>query len=385
MTRALATTAVTALVAGVAGGALALAADGSSGDGNAGTATPATRAAPAATPTAAQLYAQDDPGVVVITAQETRKTQPSLLEPTQTEQVQSLGSGFVVDRRGDIVTNDHVVAGADSLRVGFGGGASYPAKVVGADPSSDLAVIRLEKAPAALHPLAFDSSGAVHPGDPVYAIGNPFGLDSTMTAGIVSATGRDIQAPDGLTIPDAIQTDAPINHGNSGGPLIDAAGHVVGVASQIQGGTVDANVGVGFAVPSDTVRSVVSQLLAGGHVAHPWVGAGLATIDPALAAADHGLPEQGVLIVKVTAGSPAAKAGLQAATVQRSADGTAVPRGGDAVTAVDGRPVTTSGALADAVAGRKPGDRITLTVVRGGRQRQVQVTVGTAPASGLES
>ena len=385
MNRALATTAVTALVAGVAGGAIALAADGSPGDDHATPAAPAASAAAAGTPTAAELYKQDDPGVVVITAQETRKTQPSIFSPSQTEQVQSLGSGFVIDRRGDIVTNDHVVAGADSLRVGFGGGASYPAKVVGADPSSDLAVIRLDKVPAALHPLTFDTSRGVHPGDPVYAIGNPFGLDSTMTAGIVSATGRDIQAPDGLTIPDAIQTDAPINHGNSGGPLIDAAGHVVGVASQIQGGTVDANVGVGFAVPSDTVRSVVAQLANGGHVAHPWVGAGLATIDPALAAADHGLPKQGVLVVKVTAGSPAAKAGLQAATVHRSAAGSAVPEGGDAVVAVDGSPVATSGALADAVAGHQPGDHITLTVVRGGQQRQVQVTVGTAPASGLES
>ena len=278
-----------------------------------------------------------------------------------------------------------MVAGADSLKVGFGGGASYAAKVVGADPSSDLAVIRLQNAPANLHPLAFDSSSTVQPGDQVYAIGNPFGLDSTMTAGIVSATGRDIQAPDGLTIPDAIQTDAPINHGNSGGPLIDAAGHVVGVASQIQGGTVDANVGVGFAVPSDTVRSVVGQLIASGHAAHPWLGAGLATIDSSLAGADHGLPKQGVLIVKVTAGSPAAKAGLQAAQVERSADGTAVPRGGDAVTAIDGKPVASSADLADAVAEHKPGDRITLTVVRGGNQRTVQVTVGTAPTSGLES
>ena len=385
MNRALATTAVTALVAGVAGGAIALAADGSPSDDHASASAPAAPAAASGTPTAAQLYKQDDPGVVVITANETRKTQASLFQPSQTEQVQSLGSGFVIDEQGDIVTNDHVVAGADSLKVGFGGGASYSAKVVGADPSSDLAVIRLQNAPADLHPLAFDTSSAVHPGDPVYAIGNPFGLDSTMTAGIVSATGRDIQAPDGLTIPDAIQTDAPINHGNSGGPLIDAAGHVVGVASQIQGGTVDANVGVGFAVPSDTVRSVVGQLIANGHAAHPWLGAGLATIDPALASADHGLPKQGVLIVKVTAGSPAAKAGLQAAQVERSAGGSAVPRGGDAVTAIDGKPVASSADLADAVAQLKPGDHITLTVVRGGQQRTVQVTVGTAPTSGLES
>ena len=349
MNRALATTAVTALVAGVAGGAIALAADGSPGDDHATQAAPATSAAAAGTPTAAELYKQDDPGVVVITAQETRKTQPSLFSPSQTEQVQSLGSGFVVDRRGDIVTNDHVVAGADSLRVGFGGGASYPAKVVGADPSSDLAVIRLDKVPAALHPLTFDTSRGVHPGDPVYAIGNPFGLDSTMTAGIVSATGRDIQAPDGLTIPDAIQTDAPINHGNSGGPLLDSAGQVIGINSQIESDSGD-NSGIGFAVPSATAQRVADQIIAGKDVAHPYLGVQLS--DAA---------EGGATVAAMSDDSPAGDAGVKS---------------GDTITAVDGQGVDSADALVGLVQTHQPGDKLALTIRRGGDEKTVTVTLG---------
>jgi S1-C subfamily serine protease len=186
---------------------------------------------------AEQIYRRDAPGVVVITDTQTQVVPPTFFTPGGTEKVGALGSGFVVDDRGDIVTNDHVVQGASRIRVGFNGGVSYPATIVGADPSSDLAVIRVEAPKAALHPLAFEDAGGIRVGDPVYAIGNPFGLDRTMTAGIVSATRRDIQSPNGLTIPNAIQTDAPINHGNSGGPLLDARGRVIGVNAQIQGGS----------------------------------------------------------------------------------------------------------------------------------------------------
>jgi putative serine protease PepD len=187
----------------------------------------------------------------------------------------------------------------------------------------------------------------------VFAIGNPFGLDRTMTAGIVSATGRDIQAPDGLTIPDAIQTDAAINHGNSGGPLLDGQGHVVGVTSQIQGGTVDANVGVGFAIPSDTARSVAQQLIDHGTASHPWLGVQLRATGA------------GVVVARVVPGGPAAKAGLQ----------------GDAIVALDGRKITTTAQLADAVAHRRPGDTVRLATVRNGTQRIVSVTLGNAPQS----
>jgi S1-C subfamily serine protease len=382
MNRSIATIAVVALAAGAAGGAIAAAVDGSDG-ASAASPSPAPSSQPTAN--AAGLYRRDAPGVVVITASETQRSQPSPFLPPTSQRVQSLGSGFVIDRRGDIVTNDHVISGATNVRVGFSGGASYPAHVVGADPSTDVAVIRLDTVPSGLHPLGFDDSSAIRAGDPVYAIGNPFGLDRTMTAGIVSATGRDIQAPNGLTIPNAIQTDAAINHGNSGGPLLDGAGHVVGIASQIQGGTVDANVGVGFAVPSDTARSVAQQLIAHGRVTHPWLGVRLATIDPALAAADHGLPRHGALVTGVASGGPAARAGLVAATVRTAPDGNAAPRGGDAIVAVDGRPVTTSAQLADVIARHRPGDTVTLRVVRGGHARDVTVTVGNAPATGSAS
>jgi putative serine protease PepD len=295
--------------------------------------------------------------------------------------VQSLGSGFAIDSKGDIVTNDHVVAGASGIRVGFGSGSTYPAKVVGADPGSDLAVVRVAAPASALHPLAFDSSSAVVPGDPAYAIGNPFGLDRTMTAGIVSATGRDIQAPNGLTIPNSIQTDAPINHGNSGGPLLDAAGRVIGVNAQIEGGTVDANVGVGFAIPSDTVRSVAQQLIANGKVEHAWLGVQVETIPSGVSKLVRGVPSSGVTIARVSSGSPAAKAGLKAATHQVTADGQTALLGGDSITALDGKPIRSAQALADAVAHQRPGQTVRLTVVRGGAVRTVSVTLGVSPAS----
>jgi S1-C subfamily serine protease len=379
MQRTLSIALTAVLCGGVAGGVAGLVTGGDS-------TTPATAqgAVPAAvnsSTTPAALYRRDAPGVVVITATETQKVAPTFFTPPSTEKVQSLGSGFVIDHRGDILTNDHVVAGGSGIRVGFGGGATYPATVVGADASSDLAVVRVSAPPSALHPLAFDSSGSAQPGDPVYAIGNPFGLDRTMTAGIVSATGRDIQAPDGLTIPNAIQTDAPINHGNSGGPLLDGSGRVIGVNAQIQGGTVDANVGVGFAIPSDTARSTAQQLIAKGHVEHAWIGLQVETIPPGMSKLVRGTPRQGVSIARVVSGSPAARAGLKPATHQVTADGETVLIGGDSIVALDGKPLHTAAQLADAVARHKPGDRISIEAVRGGHSRLVQVTLGNTPES----
>jgi S1-C subfamily serine protease len=385
MKRTLSIALVALLCGGVAGGIAGAVAGGGSN-------TPAAPQGPALTPSAAasaskttptpaEIYRRDAPGVVVITATETQQVGPTFFTPPTTQKVQSLGSGFVIDRNGDIVTNDHVVAGASGIRVGFSGGSTYPAKVVGADPSSDLAVVHVSAPSSALHPLAFDDSGATQPGQPVYAIGNPFGLDRTMTAGIVSATGRDIQAPNGITIPNSIQTDAPINHGNSGGPLLDGNGRVIGVNSQIQGGTVNANVGIGFAIPSDTARSVAQQLIANGKVEHAWLGVQVETIQPGVAALVRGLPRHGAAVARVSPGSPAAHAGLVAATHQVTADGVTVPLGGDSIVAFDGHAIRTSAQLADAVSRRRPGDKVALTVVRDGHSRTVQVTLCSAPST----
>jgi putative serine protease PepD len=366
----------TAIVGGLAGASIGLALN--KGDST----TSALLTTPAPMPVkrfdAEEIYRSDSPGVVVITDNQTQIVPASFFSPAQKQQVNALGSGFVIDGRGDIVTNDHVVQGAKDVRVGFSGGASFPAKIVGSDPSTDIAVVRVKAPASLLRPLRFADS-SVEVGDPAYAIGNPFGLERTMTAGIVSATGRDIQAPNGLVIANAIQTDAPINHGNSGGPLLDRVGQVIGINSQIEGGTVDANVGVGFAIPSATARSVSEQLIATGHAEHAWLGVQVATIDPSVARIVRGLPAHGVLVVKVVKGSPAAKAGLKAATQQVTVNGTSTFVGGDAIVAAEGKAVSSTAQLGDIVALHKPGDALKLEVVRSGKSRTVEITLGNAP------
>ena len=339
----------------------------------------ATSGSSSAAETSEQIYKTDAPAVVVIADTQTQEIPATFFTPASKQKVRALGSGFVIDRRGDIVTNDHVVQGATAIRVGFNGGASYPATVVGADPSTDLAVVRVHAPASVLHPLTFADSSRIQVGDQVFAIGNPFGLDGTMTAGIVSSIGRDILAPNGLSIPSAIQTDAPINHGNSGGPLLDRFGRVVGVNSQIEGGTVDANVGVGFAISSDTAKSVADQLIASGHPEHAWLGVQAETIDPSAAGVVRGLPPHGVVVARVVKGSPAAKAGVKPATRQVTVNGVGVLVGGDAIVALNGKRVSSTTQLADAVAQLKPGDKVTLELVRHGSRRSLEITLGNVP------
>jgi S1-C subfamily serine protease len=384
MRRTFAIVLAAAAVGGLAGGSIGLAFDGSGSSSDTSIPVAATPAVYSSTATAKsltpeQIYRTAAPGVVVITDTQTENV-PSVFDPSRKEQVGALGSGFVIDSRGDIVTNDHVVQGAKNIRVAFSSGATYAARIVGTDPSTDIAVIRVDVPASALHPLDFADSSSVEVGDPVYAIGNPFGLDRTMTSGIVSATGRVIQAPNGLTIPDALQTDAAINHGNSGGPLLDRFGHVVGINAQIEGGTVNANVGVGFAIASDTARPVAQQLITSGHAQHPWLGVELETIDPAMAKLVRGLPSSGVMVIRVVKGSPAAKAGLRAATKQVAVNGVSALVGGDAIVGVDGTAVSSSEQLSTIVAEHEPGDSLTLDVVRGGSSRTVEVTLGNAPS-----
>lgn len=264
-------------------------------------------------------------------------------------QSQAEGSGFVVDDKGHIATNQHVVDGATSIQVTFSNGHKATAKVVGTDPSTDVAILKAGASASELHPLTLAGSSAVRVGDGVVAIGSPFGLAGTVTSGIVSALDRTIQAPNNFTISGAIQTDAAINHGNSGGPLLDSAGRVVGINAQIESSS-GGNEGVGFAIPSSTVRRVADQLIAGGTVAHAYLGVRLSDAP------------NGAAVGQVASGSPAAKAGLKS---------------GDVVTAIDGKPVTGADALVRAVDAHKPGDTVTLRA--GGRD--VKVKLGTRPSS----
>jgi len=268
------------------------------------------------------------------------------------QESQAEGSGFVIDDDGHIATNQHVVDGATSITVTFANGHTAGAKVVGTDASTDVAVIKADAPKSELHPLTLADSSQVQVGDGVVAIGSPFGLEGTVTTGIVSALGRTINAPNDFTISGAIQTDAAINHGNSGGPLLDAAGHVIGINAQIESDS-GGNDGVGFAIPSSTVRRVASQLVSGGSVAHAYLGVQLADATG------------GAGVAQVRGDGPAGDAGL---------------RVGDVVTAIDGKPVSSADQLVGAVDGHKPGDEVTLKVRRDGRIRDVQVKLGTRPS-----
>jgi putative serine protease PepD len=288
------------------------------------------------------------------------------------------GSGWVYDDSNHVITNQHVVDGATSIKVTTSDGSSYDATVVGTDPSTDLAVIKVNAPAGKLQPLELGDSDALVVGDGVVAIGSPFGLEGTVTTGIVSALHREMQSPNGFTINDSIQTDAAINHGNSGGPLIDLSGRVIGVNAQIEsdGGGSD---GVGFAIPASTIRTVVPELISSGKVAHAYLGVQIQTIGTDVAK-QLGEPA-GAAVAKVTAGGPAAAAGLKAGPSTKTVDGVPYPTGGDVVTEFDGKAVTSSTDLQLAVDAHKPGDKVEMTVVNGGQTRTVTVTLGTRPAS----
>jgi S1-C subfamily serine protease len=332
--------------------------------------------------TAEQIYQRAAPGVVQITATSVTQTQtdPFNLFPAAPQTQQSLGSGFVIDKAGHIVTNEHVIAGAQKIQVSFSGQDQIPAAVVGKDPSTDLAVLKIDAHARALTPLELGDSDNVRVGDTVYAIGNPFGFTRTLTSGIVSAIGRQISAPNSLPIDNAIQTDAAINHGNSGGPLIDAAGRVIGVTSQISTGTTgqQGNIGIGFAIPVNLVRNVAAQIIKNGKVEHPFLGIGVAALTKRVATLFN-LPQSGLLIQKVDRGSGADKAGLKAGRTSVVVQGESWVLGGDVITAVDGSPVATYNQLRDAINRKKPGDTVKLEIVRHGAKKSVTVKLGQAP------
>lgn len=375
--------AATVVLAAITGAAVALAFGGSGGEqarAAGGQDELAAARQPARPLTAETIYRRDAPGVVVITATQTQNVPGTLLTPPKRRKVRVLGSGFVLNRAGDIVTNEHVVENGSDVTVGFSAGATFSGKVLGTDPSTDLAVLRVMAPQSALHPLALADSNGVRVGDTVYAIGNPFGLDRTMTGGIVSALGRDIPAPNGHVIPQAIQTDAAINHGNSGGPLLNSRGEVIGINDQIQsGGAVDGNVGVGFAVGSNTIRSVVPRLIASGHVAHAWLGVEVAPVDPSVAKVVRSLPPHGVVVVGVAKGSPAARAGLRSGTREVTVDGQGALLGGDVIVSAERKEMHSPAELSDVVGTLEPGGVLVLRVSRDRHVRIVAVKLAKVP------
>ena len=266
---------------------------------------------------------------------------------------QAQGSGFVYDARDDVITNQHVVDGAESITVTFWNGKTYPARLVGSDASTDTAVVRVDAPAGVLHPLALGDSNALQVGDGVVAIGSPFGLEETVTSGIVSALHRQMTSPNNFTIDNSIQTDAAINHGNSGGPLLNMAGRVIGITSQIESDS-GGNDGVGFAVPSNTAHTIANRLISTGKVEHAYLGVELADI-----AGD------GARVSQVVPGKPASKAGLQS---------------GDVITSFGGKKITSVDELRAAVDARHPGDTVSVTFTRGGAERTVTVTLATRPS-----
>jgi S1-C subfamily serine protease len=331
--------------------------------------------------TAHDIYERDAPGVVFIRSRIVQDVaSPFDFGTPQQQQSEATGTGFVIDKAGHILTNYHVIAGASAVSVGFDDNTTVQAKVLGQDAQNDLALLSVDVSSDKLAPLQLGDSSSVEVGDPVLAIGNPFGLDRTLTTGVVSALQREIQAPNGFAIQHVIQTDAPINPGNSGGPLLDAAGRVIGINSQIEtGGSGNGNIGIGFAVPINTAKRLLPQLKQSGPVAHAYLGITGVTIDKSLAAVNLRV-ERGVLVQTVQSSGPAAKAGLQGGTIDSQVDGQQIVLGGDIIQRFDGQQINSMDELSSQIAKHKPGDRVTLGILRGGSSKTLIVTLGRAPS-----
>ncbi|HUZ15804.1 MAG TPA: trypsin-like peptidase domain-containing protein [Gaiellaceae bacterium] len=307
-----------------------------------------------------QIYAKDAPGVVTVTVSgrsaSAGSNNPFGLPGQQ--QFEAIGTGFEIDSKGNILTAEHVVAGASTIKVTFQNGSTTRATLVGSDSSTDSAVIHVDVPAAQLHPLTLGNSSSVIPGQAVVAIGTPLSpsYSESMSAGIVSAINRTITAPNGFSIPGSIQTDAAINHGNSGGPLIDVATNtVIGINDQIPAGTVNANVGIGFAAPIDSAKSSAFTIIAGGTVEHAYMGVRIGDA-----------PTGGAEIGQIVAGSPAAKAGLKR---------------GDVITAYNGKSIVNADALTAAVTQSRVNEKVTLTIRRAGATKHLTLTLGVQPSA----
>jgi S1-C subfamily serine protease len=332
-----------------------------------------------------EIYKLDAPGVVQITAKiYTQARDPIFGTPNGflTEE-RALGSGFVLSKAGFIITNYHVIQGASEIRVSFSNSDSLKAHIVGEDPSTDVAVLRVGTKSRALKPLPLGNSDGVQVGDAVVALGNPFGYSRSVTSGIVSGLQRRIQSPNAQPIDHVIQTDAAINEGNSGGPLIDAAGAVIGVNAAISTGNTggQGSVGIGFAIPINTVKNVAEQLIKTGKVSHPYLGVTVTEIGPELAHL-FGLPvKRGLLVQNVFSRSPAARAGIRGGVTDYIIEGESYMVGGDIISSFAGVPVVSETRLRDLVAAQKPGDTVTVQIYRGKTKSSFRVKLGRLPAT----
>ncbi len=356
----------------------------SGGTSSSGTSSGGTSSGGALSPT--QIYNKEATGVVEITS-----TFPSSGTDALGQALSGgvgVGSGFVVSVKGHdyILTNAHVVSDqgrrASKITVMFKGSGSQNHSVKGTikgiDTQSDVAVVTVDAAGLKLNPLPMGDSDTVQVGESVVAIGNPLRLEFTLTSGIVSAIHRDFSPQSGTTILNAIQTDAAINPGNSGGPLIDAAGNVIGINESIES-TTGGNQGLGFAVAINTARNSLNQIVNTGHVTYPWMGVTLESLTPDLAKAFKYSVSQGALVAAVKAGSPAAKAGLHGGSSTVTVQDERFTVGGDVITALNGKTVTSAEDLVTAIATYKPGDVVTVTINRHGKSSDVKVTLGTRP------
>jgi len=324
-----------------------------------------------------EIYRRDGPGVVFISAQVTRQQQSPFGFP-QEERGQATGSGFVIDEDGHVLTNAHVVEGAEKVEVKFSDEKTVDGRLLGSDSSTDVALLKVG-ARDLPKPLALGDSGKVEVGDAVVAIGNPFGLDRTVTTGIVSALQRQLEAPNGFTIDNVIQTDAAINPGNSGGPLLDSLGRVIGINSQIATGGGSGSIGIGFAVPIDTAKRVSDQLREKGRVEHAFLGISGVPITKAMAENLNLPTDRGVLIQQ--ASGPARRAGVKGGDTPVSLGGADIVLGGDVLVGIDGRRVDSMNDVIGIVNDKTPGDEITLELLRGSDKRSVKVKLADRPAS----
>ncbi len=333
-----------------------------------------------------QIYEKDAPGVALVTSTIVRQSESPFSLGGESEQGTATGSGFVINSDGTILTNYHVVENAVKVEVSFEHGKTVEAKVVGKDPSNDLAVLRIPTEGLTMHVLTLGNSSKAQVGDPVLAIGNPFGYDRTLTTGVISALQRQITSPNGFSIDNVLQTDAPINPGNSGGPLLNERGEVIGINSQIEtGGSSDGSVGIGFSIPINTAKSELPQLEKGGTVSGAYLGVSTISVDGSLSGLN--LPvKSGAMVETVEAGTPAAKAGLRGGNLEAQMGGGKVAVGGDIIIGVDGKAISSAEDLASLTGSKKPGDTISVEVMRATgkgtyEKKTIKVTLTARPDS----